>query len=181
MNKLQRIILVGPMGAGKTTIGRQLAKTLSMDFVDSDHEIEIRTGANIPLIFDLEGEEGFRERELAVIDELSQREQLVLATGGGVVLRSENRQHLHDRGIVIYLHAEIDQLLNRTRHDRNRPLLQTDNPRKKFEELMAVREPLYRETAHIVINTGQQSITHTVNKIISALEDFPHKKTTAPS
>ncbi len=174
MNQAPRIILIGPMGAGKTTIGRQLAKTLSMDFVDSDHEIEIRTGANIPLIFDLEGEEGFRQREMAVIDDLSQHERLVLATGGGAVLKAENRRHLHDRGIVIYLHTDIDQLLIRTRHDRTRPLLQTENPRKKFEELMALREPLYRETAHIVINTGQQSINHTVNKIISALEDFPH-------
>ncbi len=172
MNQAQRIILIGPMGAGKTTIGRQLAKTLSMDFVDSDHEIESRTGANIPLIFDLEGEEGFRQREMDVIDELSQRKQLVLATGGGVVLKPENRQHLHDRGIVIYLQAEIDQLLNRTRHDRNRPLLQTENPHKKFEELMAIREPLYLETAHITINTEQQSINHTVNRIISALENF---------
>lgn len=174
MNQAPRIILIGPMGAGKTTIGRQLAKTLSMDFVDSDHEIEIRTGANIPLIFDLEGEAGFRQREMDVIDDLSQRERLVLATGGGAVLKAENRRHLHDRGIVIYLHTDIDQLLDRTRHDRTRPLLQTENPRKKFEELMALREPLYRETAHIVINTGQQSISHTVNKIISALEDFPH-------
>ncbi len=160
------------MGAGKTTIGRQLAKTLSMDFVDSDHEIETRTGANIPLIFDLEGEEGFRQRETAIIDELSQRDRLVLATGGGAVLRPENRQYLRERGKVIYLQADIDQLLNRTRHDRNRPLLQTENPRKKFEELMVIREPLYRETAHLVINTGQQSINHTVNKIISALEEF---------
>lgn len=160
------------MGAGKTTIGRQLAKTLCMDFVDSDHEIETRTGANIPLIFDLEGEEGFRRRETAIIDELSQRDRLILATGGGVVLRPENRQFLRERGKVIYLQTSIDQLLNRTRHDRNRPLLQTENPRKKFEELMAIREPLYRETAHIVINTGQQSITHTVNNIISALEEL---------
>ncbi len=172
MQPVHRIFLIGPMGAGKTTIGRQLAKTLCMDFVDSDHEIETRTGANIPLIFDLEGEEGFRRRETAIIDELSQRDRLILATGGGVVLRPENRQFLRERGKVIYLQTSIDQLLNRTRHDRNRPLLQTENPRKKFEELMAIREPLYRETAHIVINTGQQSITHTVNNIISALEEL---------
>lgn len=172
MNQLQRIMLIGPMGAGKTTVGRQLAKTLGMDFIDSDHEIEKRTGASIPLIFDLEGEEGFRRRERDVIDELSQRDQLILASGGGAVLRPENRQHMHDRGTVIYLHAEIDLLLNRTRHDHNRPLLQTENPRQKFTELMVIREPLYRETAHIVINTGKQSITHTVNKIIAALEEF---------
>ncbi len=172
MNQAARIILIGPMGAGKTTIGRQLAKTLGMDFMDSDHEIEKRTGVNIPLIFDLEGEEGFRQREIAIIDDLSQYDRLVLATGGGVVLKAENRQHLHDRGIVIYLHAEIDQLLKRTHHDRNRPLLQTDDPRKKFEELMSLREPLYRETAHITIDTDHHSINHTVSRIISALEDF---------
>ncbi len=170
MNPAQRIFLIGPMGAGKTTIGRQLAKTLSMDFADSDHEIEQRTGADIPLIFDLEGEEGFRQREMTVIDELSQRDNLVLATGGGAVLREENRRRLHDRGAVIYLQTGIDQLLQRTSHDRNRPLLQTDNPRKKFEELMAIREPLYLQTAHITINTSQQNINHTVNKIISELK-----------
>ncbi len=174
MNQAARIILIGPMGAGKTTIGRQLAKTLGMDFMDSDHEIEERTGVNIPLIFDLEGEEGFRQREMDVIDDLSQRDRLILATGGGAVLKAENRQHLHDRGIVIYLHAGIDQLLNRTRHDRSRPLLQTENPRKKFEELMALREPLYRETAHITINTNRQSINHVISEIISALEDFQY-------
>ncbi len=172
MNPLPRITLIGPMGAGKTTIGRQLAKTLSMDFIDSDHEIEARTGANIPLIFDLEGETGFRQREMDVIDDLSQRSNLVLATGGGAILKAENRQHLHQRGVVIYLQASIDQLLKRTHHDRNRPLLQTDNPRKKFEELMAVREPLYCETAHLIINTGQHSISHTVNRIIAELENF---------
>ncbi len=170
MNPAQRIFLIGPMGAGKTTIGRQLAKTLSMDFADSDHEIEQRTGADIPLIFDLEGEEGFRQREMTVIDELSQRDNLVLATGGGAVLREENRRRLHDRGAVIYLQTGIDQLLQRTSHDRNRPLLQTDNPRKKFEELMTIREPLYLQTAHITINTSQQNINHTVNKIISELK-----------
>ena len=158
------------MGAGKTTIGRQLAKTLKLDFLDSDHEIEQRTGADIPLIFDLEGEEGFRQREMDVIDELSRRDNLVLATGGGVVLKPENRQRLHERGTVIYLRASIDQLLERTRHDRNRPLLQTADPRKKFEELMAVREPLYRETAHLVIDTGRRGVRHTVGKILTALE-----------
>ncbi|VAX10173.1 Shikimate kinase I [hydrothermal vent metagenome] len=160
------------MGAGKTTIGRQLAKTLAMEFVDSDHEIETRTGANIPLIFDLEGEEGFRQREMSVIDDLSQQDQLVLATGGGAVLKQENRQHLHDRGTVIYLQASIEQLLQRTHHDRNRPLLQTDNPRKKFEELMAIREPLYLQIAHLTMNTDRQSINHTVNQIITALKDI---------
>ncbi len=160
------------MGAGKTTIGRQLAKILGMDFVDSDHEIEARTGANIPLIFDLEGEEGFRQREMSVINDLSQQDQLVLATGGGAVLKQKNRQHLHDRGTVIYLQASIEQLLQRTHHDRNRPLLQTDNPRKKFEELKAIREPLYLQTAHLTMNTDRQSINHTVNQIITALKDI---------
>ncbi|MCW9024160.1 MAG: shikimate kinase AroK [Gammaproteobacteria bacterium] len=172
MKSVQRIFLIGPMGAGKTTIGRQLAKVLSLDFADSDHEIEARTGANIPLIFDLEGEEGFRDREQAMIDELSQRENMVLATGGGAVLREENRQHLQQRGKVIYLHTNIEQLLARTKNDQNRPLLQTENPRQKFEDLMAIREPLYRETAHVVINTNQQSITKTVQEIVEKLKEI---------
>lgn len=162
------------MGAGKTTIGRQLAKSLDLDFYDSDHEIESHTGVNIPTIFDLEGEEGFRNREQAMIDELTQCENIVLATGGGAVLKPENREHLQNRGTVIYLHSNIDQLLERTKKDKNRPLLQTDDPRKRFEEILSVREPLYRETADIVINTNKQSITYTVNMIIKELDKSAH-------
>jgi len=163
------IFLVGPMGAGKTTIGRQLAETLKMDFVDSDHEIEARTGANIPLIFDLEGEEGFRKRESAMIDELTQRENIVLATGGGAVLAPDNRQCLRSRGQVVYLCASLEQLLARTRRDRNRPLLQTDDPRAMLETLMKQREPLYREVADLVINTETSNVRHAVNQIVAAV------------
>ena len=130
-----RIILVGPMGAGKSTIGRQLSNALKKDFKDSDHEIVARTGASIPLIFEIEGEEGFRKREAAMIDELTQLDGIVLATGGGAVLRGENRRALKERGVVIYLYASIDQLFERTSRDRNRPLLQTENPRQKLKDL----------------------------------------------
>jgi len=159
------IFLVGPMGSGKTTIGRRLAGELGLDFVDSDHEIEARTGASIPLIFDIEGEAGFRRREKAMIDELTRREGVVLATGGGAVLDPDNRRHLHERGTVIYLQAEADTLYERTRADRNRPLLQTEDPRARITALLAERDPLYRETAHLVINTGKQSIRHIVSEI----------------
>ena len=172
MNKTNKIFLVGPMGAGKTTIGKQLAETLSMEFMDSDHEIESRTGVTIPHIFDVEGEEGFRRREEAMIDELTQKQNLVLATGGGAVIREINRQHLENRGTVIYLHASIDQLLERTSRDKNRPLLQTENPRAKLEELMAVREPLYRQIADIVIDTEQQPVTRVVKRIEQKLQEL---------
>lgn len=164
------IFLVGPMGAGKTTIGRQLADALGMEFVDSDQEIEARTGASIPWIFDVEGEAGFRKREQAVIDELTQRRNIVLATGGGAVLSPENRRHLQSRGTVIYLAANIDQLLDRTRRDRNRPLLQTADPRARLEELLRQREPLYREVADIVLPTDHSNIRQAVNKIIKLLK-----------
>jgi len=144
------------MGSGKTTVGRRLARLLDVDFLDSDHEIVRRTGAEIPLIFEIEGEQGFRRREVAVIDELTQRKSLVLATGGGAILDPENRRHLKSRGCVIYLSATIDHLLERTHGDRNRPLLQTDDPRRKLEELFEVRDPLYRETAHIVLDTANR-------------------------
>ena len=145
------------MGAGKTTIGRHIARQLKLDFFDSDHEIEERTGAHIPIIFEIEGEEGFRKREAAMIDELTQRDNIVLATGGGAVLREENRQHLHERGTVIYLHAELDDLYERTKKDRNRPLLQTEDPRGKLATLLEERDPLYREVAHLVIDTARSN------------------------
>ena len=160
------------MGAGKTTIGKQLAETLSLEFVDSDHEIEARTGVTIPHIFDVEGEEGFRRREENMIDELTRKQNIVLATGGGAVIRKTNRQHLKDRGTVIYLHASIDQLLERTSRDKNRPLLQTDNPRARLEELMAVREPLYREVADIIIDTEQQPVAKVVKYIVKKLQEL---------
>lgn len=163
------IFLVGPMGVGKTTIGRQLAKQLRKTFIDSDHEIEHHTGANIPLIFDLEGEEGFRSRERKMISELTQRENIVLATGGGAVLDKDNRADMSARGFTIYLHATVDELLKRTRRDRNRPLLQTENPGRKLAELMQQRDPLYREVANIVIETGKHKIKDVVKEIMQKL------------
>jgi len=160
------------MGAGKTTMGRQIAKRLHMDFEDSDHAIEAHTGADIPLIFEKEGEEGFRKREIAVIDELTQLNHLVLATGGGAILAKENRQHLKNRGIVIYLHSDIKHLIERTRHDKNRPLLQTSDPAAKLRELMEIREPLYRQTADIIINTGQQSIKTVISTMLDKIKKF---------
>ena len=173
MTSKPNLFLVGPMGAGKTSIGRQLAEALGMDFFDSDHEIEARSGATIPWIFDVEGEEGFRKREQTMIDELSQRQNIVLATGGGAVLSETSRNYLKTRGTVIYLSASIDLLLERTQRDRNRPLLQTENPRARLEELMQIREPLYREVADIVLETDNSSIRHTVNRIIKQLKNAP--------
>lgn len=163
------LFLVGPMGAGKTTIGRLLAESLHMDFVDSDHEIESRTGASIPWIFDVEGEHGFRKRERNVIDELTQRSNTVLATGGGAVLSPENRHALQSRGTVIYLSASLEQLLSRTTRDKNRPLLQTDDPRARLEEILTIRDPLYREIADIIINTDKSDARQSVKTILNAL------------
>lgn len=165
----QRIFLIGPMGSGKTTIGRRLAEALDLEFVDSDHALEERTGADIPLIFELEGEEGFRRRETAMLDELTQRDGVVLATGGGSVLREENRAYLRSRGVVIYLETPVDKQLQRTRHDRQRPLLQTADPRARLEELMQVREPLYRELADITISTNRGTLVTMVKQLVEML------------
>jgi shikimate kinase len=151
------IFLVGLMGAGKTTIGRQLSKLLDRPFVDSDQEIEQRTGVRIPVIFEVEGEAGFRQRERAMIAELTARRGIILATGGGAVLDADNRRRLKENGLVVYLRAAVADLLARTRHDRNRPLLQTADPRQKLEQLLAQRDPLYREVADLILDTGQQS------------------------
>ena len=163
------LFLTGPMGAGKSTIGRQLSKQLKMAFHDSDHEIELRTGVDIPLIFELEGETGFRKRETAIIDELTRLQNIVLATGGGAILDPRNRQYLSSRGRVIYLHASVDQQLRRTGKDRNRPLLQTADPRATLEALMAVRDPLYREIADLVIDTDGKRVRDVVRQIIQQL------------
>ena len=161
------------MGAGKSTIGRQLSTVLKKEFKDSDHEIIARTGASIPLIFEIEGEEGFRKREAAMIDELTQLNDIVLATGGGAVLREENRTRLKERGVVIYLYASLDQLFERTSRDRNRPLLQTEDPRGKLEQLMTQRDPLYREVADMVVHTDDRSIKSVVKEILIRLEQEP--------
>ena len=143
------------MGAGKTTIGRQLARRLGRSFHDSDHEIVERTGVPIPTIFEIEGEDGFRRREVQTVAELTEMSNIVLATGGGVVLDPENRQRLHDSGWVVYLNVPPFMLYQRTRHDRNRPLLQVENPLARLEALHAARDPLYREAAHMVVEGGQ--------------------------
>ncbi|MGD2055418.1 MAG: shikimate kinase AroK [Gammaproteobacteria bacterium] len=160
------LFLTGPMGAGKSTIGRQLSRQLKMPFHDSDREIERRTGVDIPLIFEFEGEAGFRKRETAVIDELTRLPNIILATGGGAILDADNRQHLKQRGQVIYLHTSVDQQLARTARDRNRPLLQTGNPRQRLAELMHTREPLYREIADLVIETDGRRVRDVVREIV---------------
>jgi len=172
MKSTQNIFLIGPMGAGKTTMGRQIAKRLNMHFEDSDHAIEAHTGVDIALIFEKEGEAGFRKRESAIIDELTQQQQLVLATGGGAVLNKENRQYLKNRGLVIYLHSDIRHLLERVKHDKKRPLLQTADPAATLKNIMKVREPLYRETADIIINTGQQSIRAVINVMLDKIKAY---------
>ena len=157
------------MGAGKSTIGRCLAAVLRRRFYDSDREIERRTGASVSLIFEVEGEPGFRAREKAVIDDLTRLKHIVLATGGGAVLDPDNRAHLANRGRVIYLYASTDELLRRTARDRSRPLLQTPDRRSRLEQLMAQRDPLYREVADVVIETGNYRIRRVVNDILRQL------------
>lgn|SRR5690554_5512503 len=155
-NSLTNIFLIGSMGAGKSTLGRLLASALKRPFYDSDRVIEERCGASIPWIFDLEGEEGFRLRETQVIDELTQEQGIVLSTGGGSVLKEENRQFLKERGVVIFLRTTVEQQLLRTSKDRSRPLLQTENPRARLEELKEIRDPLYLATAHLIVDTDQR-------------------------
>lgn len=167
---MRNLILVGPMGAGKSTIGRLLAKELKLSFKDSDKEIEQRTGANIPWIFDVEGEAGFREREQAVIGELCKLDGVVLATGGGAVLRPENRAALHAGGRVVYLHTSVEQQLDRTSRDRNRPLLRTADPGKVLAELLRIRDPLYREIADVIIETDERPPRMVVQEILERLE-----------
>ncbi len=163
------IFLIGPMGSGKSTIGKVLAKQLGLEYIDSDREIEHRTGANIPWIFDVEGEAGFRQREALVIDELTQKPNIVLATGGGSILREDNRTRLKSRGYAVYLQTSINQQFERTLKDRNRPLLQTENPRETLEKLMLEREPLYLETAEIVVKTDRYRPNTVVQEIIDRL------------
>jgi shikimate kinase len=166
------IYFVGLMGAGKTTIGKLIAKHLDKVFYDSDQEIEKRTGVNIPLIFELEGEAGFRKREAAVIAELTAMHDIVMATGGGVVLREENRKNLQTYGTVIYLRASVHDLWQRTKNDKNRPLLQGGNVKEKLEKLFSERDPLYREVASLVIDTGGQPIHQLVNHIEQKLKQL---------
>ena len=169
---LPSIFLVGPMGAGKTTVGRLLAKQLSREFVDSDWYIELQTGADIAWIFAKEGEAGFRARETRAIDELTQQQHIVLATGGGAVLCEDNRRFLHERGIVVYLNAPVDIQMARTAKDKSRPLLQQPNPRKILQNLYQIRDPLYREVAHIVMPTGHTYPRHMVYQLLQQLQSL---------
>lgn len=156
MTKNDNIVLVGPMGTGKTTLGKMLAKDVGFEFVDSDREIEVRCGADIPWIFDVEGESGFRERERQVIGELSERQGLVIATGGGAVVAPENQSALMRAGFVVYLHTSVQQQYERTRKDRKRPLLQADDPMAVLERLMSIREPIYRKIADLIVRTDRK-------------------------
>jgi len=163
------ISLVGMMGAGKTTVGRRLARRLGWSFVDADREMEARLGVPVTTIFELEGEAGFRRRECELIDELTRRTATVLATGGGAVLDPANRAVLHERSQVIYLRASVGDLWHRLRRDTTRPLLRTADPRARIEALVTQREPLYRDTAHMTVETGRQPVERVVDAIIARL------------
>lgn len=165
------IYLVGMMGAGKTTVGRLLARRLKRRFIDADQEIERRCGVRIPVIFDIEGEAGFRNREAQMVAELTALDDVVLATGGGAVLAPENRRLLASRGTVVYLRAQPADLFERVRQDKNRPLLATGDPRARLEELYAERDPLYREVADLVIETGRQDVQTLVRELLAKLEE----------
>ncbi|MDO8456850.1 MAG: shikimate kinase [Burkholderiaceae bacterium] len=167
---MSSISLVGLPGSGKSTVGRQLARRLQLPFFDSDHVIEQQLGCSIREYFEREGEDRFRDVEEAVIDQLTQNPKCVLSTGGGVVLRPANRQHLHERGQVVYLNSSPDELFRRLRHDVNRPLLQVADPLGRLRDLHALRDPLYRETAHFIIETGRPSVATLVNMIVMQLE-----------
>ena len=169
MAKSINVFLVGPMGSGKTAVGRQLGRRLRMEFADTDDEIERRTGVDIPYIFEKEGETGFRTRERVVIDELTRRTGLVLATGGGAVLDPDNRACLRGRGRVVYLRASVNQQLARTRRSENRPLLKTPEPRTTLDRLMEVRAPLYESVADITVDTDGRKVKSVVDEIVASL------------
>ncbi len=174
MGKRDNLYLVGLMGAGKTTVGRLLAKHYGCGFFDSDHEIEARTGVKIPVIFEIEGEAGFRRREETAIAELTKLDGVVLATGGGAVLSPANREALGRNGVVIYLRGTPEHLYERTRHDRNRPLLQTGNPLERLRDLYKQRDPLYREIADVVVDTGRQSVSAMTRTLFGKLDLLRH-------
>lgn len=166
------IFLVGMMGAGKTTIGRALARRLELDFADTDRELVARTGVPVATVFEIEGEDGFRKRESAILAELAQRSRLVVATGGGAVLSEENRRVMRGHGTVVYLRARLESLWDRTRRDSSRPLLATADPRGTLAALLEQREPLYTEAAHVIVDTGPQSATQLVARLVAALRRY---------
>ena len=165
----ENIFLVGLMGAGKSTVGRILARRLGKRFVDTDHEIEKRNGVTIPVIFEIEGEDGFRRREQEVLADLAQEKDLVLSTGGGIVLKPENRDVLRNHGFVVYLNARPEMLAERTKHDRTRPLLNVEDPLTRLRELYAVRDRLYREVAHAIVETGRGAPQQVVQAILGEI------------
>ena len=169
MKQPKNLFLVGPMGAGKSAVGRQLARLMHLDFADSDDEIENRTGVDISFIFEKEGEEGFRKREVKVIDELSQREGVVLATGGGAVMNPDNRNRLGARGFVVYLYTSVEQQLDRTSRGRNRPMLENQDRESVLRELMEVRDPLYREIADLTVDTDGRRVQTVAREILDSL------------
>ena len=164
------IFLVGPMGSGKSAVGKVLARLRGLKFIDSDTEIERRTGVDIPYIFDKEGEPGFRIREREVIDDLTRLPGIVLATGGGAVLLAENRAHLAARGIVVYLAASVGQQVERTKHGRHRPLLNNADPQTRLAELMTARAPLYESIAHVTVSTDRRKVQTVADLVIAAIE-----------
>ncbi len=165
MSPAPNLFLIGPMGAGKSAVGKHLARLLHREFLDSDSEIERRTGVDIPFIFEKEGEAGFRKREKSVIEELTRRKPVVIATGGGAVMDPDNRSVLASRGTVVYLHASVEQQIARTRHSRNRPLLQTDDPERRLRDLMEQREPAYRDLADHVVDTDGRRVGDVAREI----------------
>ena len=169
------IILIGMMGAGKTTIGKSLANHLDKTFIDSDHEIQKRTGVKIPIIFEIEGEAGFRKRETDMLRELLKIDNIVLATGGGIIINEENRKLIKEKGTIIYLRATVNDLLHRTRHDKNRPLLQTTDPQAKLTDLYDQRDPIYCEAAHIVVESGNLSVHQMVKYLTQKLDNLTLK------
>jgi shikimate kinase len=169
MAEKRNIFLVGPMGAGKSTIGRHLADELHLDFYDSDQEIEKRTGADIAWIFDLEGEDGFRKREEDIINDLTDKQGIVLATGGGSIVSKNVRNRLSARGIVVYLQTTIDKQVARTQRDKRRPLLQNNDPEQVLRDLADERNPLYTEVADYIVETDDQSARAVANQIISKI------------
>ena len=167
---MQNLILIGPMGSGKTTVGKQLAKRTRMDFVDSDHMIEDRCGVSISTIFDIEGEDGFRKRETKILEELCERSGIVLATGGGAITVEENRILLRKSGFVVYLKTSIETQLARTQKNQNRPLLENVDAQKKLTELMGERGALYEQEADLVVTSGERIVSKVVDEIIQAIE-----------
>jgi shikimate kinase len=169
MRTPKNLFLIGPMGAGKSAVGRQLAKVLHLHFVDSDDEIEQRTGVDIPFIFEKEGEEGFRKREARAIDDLSQKEGVILATGGGAIVNPESRNQLGARGYVVYLQTSVAQQVSRTEKGRERPMLQDGDREKMLTELMEARDPMYREIADLIVDTDGRRVNAVAQEIVDAL------------